>query len=128
MQATSNAAALVGRLMLVSLFLWAGWGKIGGYEGTAAYMGKAGVPGSLLPVVIAVELLGGLLIVIGWQTRLVAIGLAIFTILAAVLFHQNFGDRNQLTHFMKNMSIAGGFLLLAANGAGAWSLDGRRSA
>ena len=90
----NNAVALVGRLLLAAIFIQAGWGKIGGYEGTAAYMAKAGVPGSLLPVVIAVELLGGLLIVIGWQTRLVAIGLAIFTVLAAYLFHMNFGDEN----------------------------------
>ncbi len=91
-------------------------------------MARAGVPGSLLPVVIAVELLGGLLIVIGWQTRLVAIGLAIFTLLAAYLFHMNFGDRNQTIHFMKNVAIAGGFLALAAGGPGAWSIDGRREA
>ena len=124
----NNAAALVGRLLLVAIFIQAGWGKIGGYEGTAAYMAKAGVPGSLLPVVIAVELLGGLLIVIGWQTRLVAIGLAIFTLVAAYLFHMNFGDQNQAIHFMKNVAIAGGFLILAAGGAGAWSIDGRREA
>jgi putative oxidoreductase len=122
----NNATALVGRLLLAAIFIQAGWGKIGGYEGTVAYMAKAGVPGSLLPVVIAVELLGGLLIVIGWQTRLVAIGLAIFTLLAAYLFHLNFGDSNQAIHFMKNVAIAGGFLALAAGGPGAWSVDGRQ--
>ena len=120
-----NAAALLGRLLLAAIFIQAGWEKIGGYEGTVAYMAKSGVPGSLLPVVIAVELLGGLLIVIGWQTRFVAIGLAIFTLLAAYLFHMHFGDRNQAIHFMKNLAIAGGFLALAAGGPGAWSVDGR---
>ncbi len=124
--AFSNSAALVGRLLLAAIFIQAGWGKIGGYEATAAFMGKAGVPGTLLPLVIAVELLGGILIVIGWQTRLVAIGLAVFTVLAAVFFHMNFGDRNQSVHFMKNLAIAGGFLALAASGPGAWSVDGRR--
>jgi putative oxidoreductase len=90
-----NAAALAGRLLLAAIFIQEGWAKIGGYENTIAYMGKSGVPGSLLPVVIAVELLGGLLIVIGWQTRLVAVGLAIFTLLAAYFFHMNFGDRSR---------------------------------
>ena len=126
--ALNNTAVLVGRLLLAAIFIQAGWGKIGGYDEAAAYMAKAGVSGSLLPLVIAVELLGGLLIVIGWQTRLVAIGLAIFTLLAAYLFHMNFGDRNQAIHFMKNVAIAGGFLTLAAGGPGAWSIDGRREA
>ena len=126
--ALNNTAALVGRLLLAAIFIQEGWGKIGGYEGTVAYMAKAGVPGVLAPVVIAVELLGGILIVLGWQTRLVAVGLAVFAVLAAVLFHMNFGDRNQSIHFMKNVAIAGGFLMLAAGGPGAWSIDGRRTA
>lgn len=122
----SNAAALIGRLLLAAIFIQSGWGKIWGYEGTAAYMAKAGVPGSLLPLVIAVELLGGLLIAIGWQTRLAAIGLAAFTLLSAYFFHFDLGDRGQAIQFMKNLSIAGGFLVLAASGPGAWSVDGRR--
>jgi len=126
--ALNNTAVLVGRLLLAAIFIQAGWSKIGGYDEAVAYMAKAGVSGSLLPLVIAVELLGGLLIVIGWQTRLVAIGLAIFTLLAAYLFHMNFGDRNQAIHFMKNVAIAGGFLALAAGGPGAWSIDSRREA
>ncbi|KAB2914145.1 MAG: DoxX family protein [Hyphomicrobiaceae bacterium] len=124
--AFSNLLALVGRLLLAAIFIQSGWGKIGGYDATAIYMGKAGVPGTLLPLVIAVELLGGILIVIGWQTRLAAIGLAVFTVLTAVFFHMNFGDRMQTIQFMKNLAIAGGFLALAAGGAGAWSVDGRR--
>jgi len=126
--AFSDAAALAGRFLLAAIFIQEGWSKIGGYEETVAYMAKAGVPGLVLPAVIAVELLGGILIVVGWQTRLVAIGLAVFSILAAILFHMNFGDRNQAIHFMKNLAIAGGFLVLAAGGPGAWSIDGRRSA
>ena len=123
MSGIAPAASLLGRLLLVAIFIWAGTGKITGYEGTAAYMQKAGVPGTLLPVVIGVELLGGLLIAIGWQTRLVAFLLAGFTVLSALMFHNNFGDRNQMIHFMKNLAIAGGFLMLVANGAGAWSVD-----
>lgn len=124
----SNTVSLIGRLLLISIFIQQGWGKIGGYEATAGYMTKAGVPGSLLPLVIIVELLGGLLIVIGWQTRLVALGMAAFTLLAAYFFHLNFADRNQGIHFMKNIAIVGGFLMLAAHGPGAWSVDGRRTA
>ena len=128
MQSSSmnSAAALIGRLLLAAIFIHAGYGKILGYAGTAEYMQKFGVPGQLLPLVIAVELGGGLLIAIGWQTRLVALLLAGFTLIAAVTFHNNFGDRNQSIHFMKNLSIAGGFLMLFVSGAGAWSVDGRR--
>jgi putative oxidoreductase len=123
---TMNAtASLVGRLLLAAIFIQAGFGKITGYAGTAEYMQKFGVPGALLPLVILVELGGGLLIAIGWQTRLVAVALAAFTVVAAIIFHSNFGDRNQSIHFMKNLAIAGGFLTLFASGAGAWSLDGR---
>jgi putative oxidoreductase len=125
--ALDNAAALAGRFLLAAIFIQEGWSKIGGYDAAAAYMAKAGVATALLPLVIAVELLGGLLIVIGWQTRLVALGLALFTLLAAYFFHVNFADRNQAIHFMKNLAITGGFLALAAGGPGAWSVDGRRA-
>lgn len=124
--ALNNTTALAGRIMLAAIFLFTGWGKIGGYDGTVAYMAKFGVPGALLPLVIAVEIVGGLLIVIGWQTRLVAVGLAIFTLVAAYFFHTNFGDSGQRIHFLKNVAMAGGFLLLAVSGPGAWSVDGRR--
>jgi putative oxidoreductase len=124
--ALDNAAVLAGRLLLAAIFVQEGWNKIGGYDAAVAYMAKAGVSGALLPLVIAVELLGGLLIAVGWQTRLVALGLALFTLLAAVFFHTNFADRNQAIHFMKNVAIAGGFLVLCASGPGALSIDGRR--
>ena len=123
-----NAAALVGRLLLVLIFIQSGYGKIGGYDGTVKYMASAGVPGLLLPLVIAVELGAGLLVAIGYQTRLAAIALAGFTLLSALLFHFNLGDQMQAIQFMKNLSITGGFLMLFANGAGAWSVDGRKNA
>jgi putative oxidoreductase len=124
--ALNDAAKLVGRLLLVLIFIQAGYGKIGGYEGTVKYMASAGVPGLLLPLVIAVELGAGLLVAIGYQTRLAALALAGFSILSALLFHFNFGDRMQATQFMKNVSIAGGFLMLFAAGAGSWSVDGHK--
>jgi putative oxidoreductase len=123
-----NAAGLIGRLMLVAIFVQSGWGKIWAYEGTAKYMDSQGVPGMLLPLVIIVELVGGLLVAVGWQTRLAALALAGFTVVAGVLFHLEPADQGQMIHFMKNIAIAGGFLVLAMAGPGAWSLEGRRGA
>ena len=122
-----NAAGLIGRLMLVAIFVLSGWGKIWGYEGTAKYMDSAGVPGTLLPLVIVVELVGSLLVAVGWQTRLAALALGGFTLVAAVLFHFPV-DQGQMIHFMKNTAITGGFLVLAMAGPGGWSIEGRRSA
>ena len=120
-----SSAELVGRILLASLFLLSGVSKLGAYGATAAYMSSAGVPGALLPAVIAVELLGSLAVIVGWKTRVAAALLAGFSLLAAFLFHNNFADQIQMIMFLKNVSIAGGFLLVVANGAGAVSLDRR---
>jgi putative oxidoreductase len=85
------------------------------------------VPGALLPLVILTEAGGAIAIIAGWQTRIVSILLAGFTIVAALAFHNNFADQIQMIMFMKNVSIAGAFLILAANGAGRYSLDARAS-
>jgi putative oxidoreductase len=114
-----------GRVLLAALFLLAGLSKLGAYSATAAYMASAGVPGALLPAVIATEVLGALAIILGWKTRVVATLLAGFTLLTALTFHTNFGDQTQMIMFLKNVSIAGGFLLLIAHGAGRYSVDGR---
>ena len=121
----SSAAALVGRILLAVIFIVAGIGKITGYAGTVEYMQKTGVPGVFLPLVSAVEVIGGVLVAIGWQTRLVAFVLAGFTLVSGALFHSNFADQNQTIHFMKNLAIAGGLLTLVAHGAGRWSIDRR---
>ena len=117
---------LIARLMLGHIFLIAGLQKIGGYEGTQGYMESAGLPGMLLPLVILVEVGGGLAIIIGWQTKLAAIALAMFTLASAALFHNNFSDQMQVIMFMKNIAIAGGLMLLAVYGAGGYSVDNRR--
>jgi putative oxidoreductase len=122
-----NVSELAGRILLAALFVKFGLSKIGAYAGTAGYMEAFGVPSSLLPAVIATEVLGGLAIVVGWQTRLVAFLLAGFTLVAALLFHTNFADQIQVIMFFKNVSITGAFLLLVANGAGPLSLDARRA-
>lgn len=116
-----------GRVLLSLIFVVSGLGKISAYAGTQAYMESAGVPGILLPVVIGLEVLGGLAVMIGWKTRIVAFLLAGFSLLSAVLFHADFGDQMQSILFMKNLSLAGGFLFLVALGPGPWSLDERRA-
>lgn len=110
------------------MFLIEGFTKFGNYEGVQRYMEAAGVPGILLPLVIAAEILGALAVIVGWQARWAALALAGFCILTAVFFHTDFGDFNQKIHFMKNLAIAGGFLFLVARGPGPWSLDARRAA
>ncbi|HET7202501.1 MAG TPA: DoxX family protein [Steroidobacteraceae bacterium] len=121
----ASLADLAGRVLISAMFLTAGLAKIGGYAGTQAYMASVGVPGALLPLVIALEVLGAIAIIVGYRTRIVAAGLAVFTVVAAVLFHSG-DDQVQQLFFVKNLAIAGGFLFLVARGAGEWSLDARR--
>lgn len=118
---------LTARIFLGQLFLLAGLSKIGNYAGTAGYMDAMGVPGALLPAVITLEIAGGLAIMGGWKTRQTAVILALFTVVAAGVFHHNWSDQIQMILFMKNIAIAGGFMLLASQGAGAYSLDSRNS-
>ncbi len=126
---TSNSAAtLAGRILLSAIFLLSGFGKLTAIAGTAGYFGSLGLP---LPTVTAVvvgliELLGGLAILVGYQTRIVAWVLAIFTVATGLVAHMNWADQMQMISFMKNLAIAGGFLVLAASGAGALSIDARR--
>ena len=122
---TRDVSELAGRILLSSLFVLSGVSKLGAYAGTAAYMASQGVPSALLPLVVATELLGGLAIAFGWKTRVAAFLLAGFSVLSALMFHANFADQIQMIMFLKNVSIAGGFLMLLANGAGRLSLDHR---
>lgn len=115
--------ALLGRIGLSLIFIISGWGKIAGYVATQQYMEAMGVPGALLPLVIALELGGGLAILMGVFTRWMALALAAFSLASAALFHANFGDAAQAINFWKNVAMAGGFLMLAAHGAGMLSLD-----
>jgi len=117
------AAALLGRLLLSAIFLHEAWAKLTGYAMTIAYMQAFGVPGAVLPLAIGFELGCGLMILFGFQTRIAALMLAGFCVATALLFHTKLGDRNQLLHFEKDLAIAGGFLVLAALGGGAWSID-----
>jgi putative oxidoreductase len=121
----NNIIELGGRLFLATIFFLSGINKIGGYAATQGYMASHGVPGQLLPLVILLEIIAPIFIVIGWQTRVAAWCLAGFSLLAALLFHLNFGDQMQMILFLKDIAIVGGFLVLAAHGPGALSLDHR---
>jgi len=121
----ANLSQLSGRAMLAAMFIMAGFSKIGGYAGTQAYMDSVGVPGLLLPAVIALEVIGGLAILAGYQTRIAAVLLAGFTLVAAFIFHSDFSQQMQSTLFMKNIAIAGAFLMLLAQGPGQWAINPR---
>jgi putative oxidoreductase len=117
---------LVGRLLLGQLFLMGGLSKLGdGYAGTAGYMQSVGLPEILLPAVIALEIVGGLMVIAGFKVKWAAYALAGFTLVAGVIFHSNFADQMQMIMFMKNVTIAGGLLLLSVHGAGVWSVDNK---
>jgi putative oxidoreductase len=121
-----DLAAPLGRILLALMFVVAGLDKISGYSGMQGYMESMGVPGAALPLVIVLEVLGGLALMLGWHTRLSAFLLGGFTILATLLFHSNIGDQTQMLFFMKNLSIVGGLLLVVSLGAGPYSIDNRR--
>ena len=125
---TNDYAAAFGRLMIATLFLLSGLGKIAAPAITQAYIASIGLP---LPIVgyliaVAVEVAGGLLLAAGYRTTFVATGMAVFTLATAVFFHNNFADRNQMIHFLKNIAMAGGLFQVAAFGAGSISIDALR--
>ncbi|WP_158817603.1 DoxX family protein [Methylocapsa sp. S129] len=117
----------VGRALMAYIFVVEGYGKIVHYSDVAGYMLDHGVTSLLLPLAILTELGGGLMILSGLMTRWAAIALAGFAILTALIFHSDAADAGQVINFQKNLAIAGGFLVLAALGPGAWSLDGWRA-
>ncbi|MFC0803903.1 MULTISPECIES: DoxX family protein [Sinorhizobium] len=125
--ALQGSLALIGRLLLAAMFILSGFGKLGDPSGTIGYIASAGLP--LPPVAYAIALVveigAGILLVLGYRARWVALILAAFTLASAIGFHTDFADQNQMIHFMKNLAITGGFLQIAAFGAGAFSLDGR---
>lgn len=118
-----HSGELASRILLAAIFLAAGLGKLAQYAGTQAYMASAGVAGAFLPLVIALEIAGGIALIAGWQVRVSAGILAGFTLLAAILFHANFADPMQQILFMKNMAICGGLLSLMVHGPGHWSVQ-----
>ncbi|NHT74471.1 DoxX family protein [Rhizobiaceae bacterium CRRU44] len=126
---STSAIVLVGRILLSIIFIVAGFGKITNLSGTAGYFAGAGLPVPMVTAVIVslVELVGGIFILVGFFTRPTAYVLAAFCIATAFIAHFNFADMGQAINFQKNFAIAGGFLVLAAFGPGALSVDARRT-
>ena len=130
MESGKNVAALVGRVLLALMFVWAGFGKIIGYEGTAGWMASAGMPmvGVFLPLAILVELGGGIALIVGFKARWVALALAGFTLVASLIFHNSWtmtGDAvmTNMLFFYKNVAVIGGMLMVFAFGPGRISVD-----
>ena len=129
---TVNTAALFGRILVALLFILSGWSKIGGFEGVSGYIASKGLPMPqvLAALTIALELGGGILLAIGYKTRIVAILFFLWLIPTTFLFHKFWGidpsqAQNQFNNFFKNVSIMGAMLLLFGFGPGAYSLDKR---
>lgn len=131
----TTLAAPVGRILLALIFIMSGLQKISGYAGTQGYMEAMGVPGALLPLVILVEVIGGIMLVVGYKAAIAAFLLAGFSLLSGLLFHyipslgmEGMQAQGQMISFLKNVSIAGGMLMVTALGSGAYSLDAKLSA
>jgi len=122
MKKLENSGMVLARILMAVLFIVAGWGKLTNYEGTQQFMASMGIPALFVPLTVLLEFGGGLAIVFGFFTRTTALITAVFTILTAILAHSNFAVDGS-TMFLKNVSIAGGFLLLAITGPGAFSID-----
>ena len=127
---TTRYLPFAGRLLIGLPFAMSGLGKLGTYGATTAMIGAAGLPLPVLAfaVAVGVELGGGLLLIAGFRTRVVALALVLFSLATAVSFHGNFADQNQMIHFLKNIMISGGLLQIVAFGAGALSIDNRARA
>lgn len=133
MTTITNLAAPVGRILLALIFITAGLSKAGDIPGTAAFIESGGLPGFLVYPTILLELIGGIMIAVGFQARWTALALAGFCILSGFLFHylpaqslEGFARWGEMNNFMKNVAISGGFLMIFAHGSGAWSLDNMR--
>ncbi len=116
----NTIVSTLARVLVAYIFIVAGYGKISGYETTVGYMEAMGVPSALLPLTILVELGGGLALLLGFQTRFAAFGLAVFSLITAFIFH---GGAEDAINLMKNLSIAGGLFFVMLHGAGKLSID-----
>ena len=114
---------VLGRIFLSAIFLINGVGKIFNYEETIQYMENFNVSGNLIIPAIIVEILFPILLIIGYQTKFSALVLSLFTLILAVIFHTDFSNQMQLISFLKNIAIAGGFLIIFVNGVGKYSID-----
>lgn len=132
MNALNQFGPLIGRTLIALIFVWSGFGKITGFEGTVGYIASKGLPLPQLAAIgaIIVELGGGILLILGWKARWAAAAILVFTALAALLFHNFWAmppeqAQSQMIQFMKNISMMGGLLFVVIHGSGALSADGR---
>ena len=121
-----NFIDLVGRVFISSVFLLSGYNKIFGFDATMSWMEGFGVPGFLLWPTIILEILLPLFIIIGYQTKLSATVLAIFSLATAIIFHSDFNNQMQIIAFLKNLGLAAGFMFIAIHGTKDWSLDKKK--
>src|ERR1700744_2964618 len=129
MSSSTNVLAFVGRCLMAVMFLLSGFGKVVAPAATITWIKSTGLP---MPEAayfasIVIELGGGLLLILGWQIRILGGILSVFAIATAFIFHRNIADQNQLFHFLKNIAVMGGLFQLMAFGAGNISLDARRA-
>tara|TARA_B100000902_G_scaffold115834_1_gene116708 strand:- start:117 stop:503 length:387 start_codon:yes stop_codon:yes gene_type:complete len=121
-----NFLDLIGRIMVSAIFLFSGVNKILNYDGTVGWMEGYGIPGVLLIPAIIIEIIFPILIIIGYQTRIAASGLLLFSLLTAFIFHLDFSNQMQVIAFLKNVGLAGGMLFLVINGAKDFSLEKKK--
>ena len=121
----NTVSAPIGRLLISFIFLMSGVNKIGNYSNTSGWMESMGISSSLLPLVIIIEVLAAIAIIVGWKTKIAAFLLAGFCVLSGLIFHNDFSNQIEMIMLMKNFAIAGGFLIIVANGPGKFSLDNK---
>jgi putative oxidoreductase len=124
-----SVASLLGRVLLSAIYLLSGLSKLTAPAATIGYIASAGLPFAPLglAVAVAVEVLGGAALIVGYRTRIVAAVMAVFTVATALAFHNNLADQGQFIHFFKNIAMTGGLLQVVAFGAGRFGLDARRT-
>ena len=120
-----NILDLCARILISILFFLNGIFKIMNYDGAISWMESYGIPGVLIIPAIILEILGPILIILGYKTKITAAILSLFCLITAIIFHNDFSDQMQLTSFLKNIALAGGFLFLAINGSKKFSLDNK---
>ncbi|WP_417884348.1 DoxX family protein [Vibrio rumoiensis] len=125
---TNAFISVTGRFLLSLLFMGSGLSKLSAFDATVSYISSFGLPFSTLVyfLTITIEVVGGLMLLVGYKSRFIAVCMGLFTLLAAVIFHSNFSDQNQMVHFMKNLAIVGGLLQIGSFGPGTFSLDNHR--
>lgn len=125
---SNQTLPLIGRILIAAIFLVSGFSKLTAPGATIGYIASLGIPAPLLGYLgsMTLELVGSVLLIVGYRTRLVAVLLAAYSIITALIFHHALGDQNQMFHFLKNVAMAGGLIQVVAFGAGAFSFDNRR--